>query len=81
MVYVVPALIEAFSVKHQDENAPVTLRKLMSDKSYINALFVDQDGVGWTYTGVSTNGLANARANNCDINQEFDPDTQIKWLF
>jgi hypothetical protein len=81
VVYVVPALIDAFSVKHQEKTAPDTLQKLMSDRSYLNSLFVDSDGLGWSYLGISSNGLPLCRADNSELILELPINTQIKWLF
>ena len=81
VVYVVPALLEAFSSKHQEVNAPRTLKDFMIDRTFIGTLFFDPNELLWSYVGVSSNGKPLCRPENSDIVQELNDDLILKWLF
>lgn len=81
MVYVVPSLLEAFSVKHRDEYAPKYLSSLMMDDSYIGTLFNDDNEELWQYLGKNENGEPLCRLDRLHVIHKLSPETKIKWLF
>jgi hypothetical protein len=81
VVYVVPALLEAFSTKHQEVHSPKSLKDFMIDRTFIGTLFFDPNELLWTYVGVSANGKPLCRPENSDIVQELNDDLVVKWLF
>ncbi len=80
-VYIVPALIDTFAVKHR-ENEPKTIRDLMSTDAHLGTLFVlVEDGSDWTYQGISTSGKPLCRPFNSALLMELDPNKAIKYVF
>lgn len=78
--YLIPSLIEVFANKYRGTE-PTHLKHLMQSRHYVGSMFSDMDGVGWTYLGISTNGMASCRPDNSSIVQELDPDLEIRWVF
>lgn len=81
VVYVVPALLDAFSIKHVPEDQPKTLEMLMTDKSFVGTLFYDDKETLWQYLGVSTNGFPLCRIDSTMLVHELPKSFPIKWLF
>lgn len=80
-VYLLPALIETFAMKHREDD-PKTIRDLMQSAKYVGSLFVlVEDDSDWSYVGISTFGKPLCRPYNSDIIVELDPDKSIKYVF
>ena len=79
-VYIVPALINTFALKHR-ESDPKIIRDLMHP-SYVGSLFVViEDRSDWTYVGISTSGKPLCRPFNSEIVMELDPEKEIRYVF
>ena len=81
VVYVVPSLIEAFSVKHCDKQAPKYLSDLMLDDSYRGTLFNDENDDLWQYLGKNGDGNPVCRLDRLHVIHALPADFRIKWLF
>ena len=80
-VYLVPALIETFSLKHR-ENDPKLISDLMCGDRYLGSFFVIcEDSSDWTYLGVSTSGKPLGRPINSALVMELDPEKEIRFVF
>ena len=80
-VYIVPSLIDTFSMKHR-ENQPKKLGDLMDSMAYVGAIFVlCEDETDWTYQGKSPSGKAMCRPINSQFIFELSPDKEIKYVF
>lgn len=77
----VPALLEAFSVKHRDEYAPKYLSDLMSSDSWIGTLFNDENDDLWQYLGKNENGNPVCRMDKLHVVHTLPIDFKIRWLF
>jgi hypothetical protein len=81
VVYVVPALLEAFSTKHQEINAPKYISDLMSDDSWEGTLFNDENDNLWQYLGKNKDGDPKCRLERLHVIHTLPVDFKIKWLF
>lgn len=80
-VYLVPALIETFALKHR-EGDPKTVEELMNNMSHIGSIFVlVEDGSDWHYVGSSVSGKPLCRPFNSELVMELDPSKEIKYVF
>jgi hypothetical protein len=80
-VYLIPALIETFSLKHR-ESDPKTVGELMNSKGHIGSIFVlVEDGSDWHYVGSSLDGHPLCRPFNSELVMELDPSKEIKYVF
>lgn len=80
-VYLVPALIETFALRHR-ENDPSTIGDLMKTRDYIGSIFVlVEDESDWNYVGISASGNPLCRPFNSDVVMEMDASKAIRYVF
>lgn len=80
-VYMVPALLETFALRHR-ENDPKTVGDLMGNRNHVGCIFVlEEDGSDWNYVGSSTSKKPLCRPFNSDLVMELDPDKRIRYVF